>query len=109
MKAEKTDLVGEENGGWSIAKRLLQFNDLMGDGNFIPRSDSLPEIFKKYVIDNEGQREQVLDIEMKRAAYKLTQIRAAEEQCAGAGTFATSTFKHLSTQLESEVWTLLYL
>ena len=74
----------------------------MGEGNFIPRSDSLPDIFKKYVIDNQGQREQILDIEMKRAAYKLTQTRAAEEQRApGAATFATSTFKHLSTQLES--------
>ena len=103
VRAEKADLVGEENAGWSIAKRLLQFErSAVGDGNFIPRSDSLPEIFKKYVIDNEGQREQVLDIEMKRAAYKLTQTRAAEEQRApGAATFATSTFKHLSTQLES--------
>ena len=39
----------------------------------------------------------------KRQAYKLTQTRAAEEQRSpGAATFATSTFKHLSTQLESE-------
>ena len=41
VKAEKRDLVGQENRGWGIAKRLLQFErSAVGEGSFIPRSSS---------------------------------------------------------------------
>jgi len=103
VKAEKSNLVGQENEGWSIAKRLLQFERAaVGGGDFIPRSDSLPQLLKSYAPDDQAQRSRVLDIEIDRAAYRLTQLRAAEEtKSASVQTFATSTFKHLSTQLES--------
>ena len=103
VKAEKINLVGRENEGWGIAKRLLQFErSAVGDGDFIPRSDSLPQLLKKYAPDNSAQRDRVLAIELHRAAYRLTQRRAREEQKSMATpTFATSAFKHLSSQLES--------
>ena len=37
----------------------FSLNDLQ-ETVIIPRSDSLPEIFKKYVIDNEAQRRRFL-------------------------------------------------
>ena len=103
VKADKVDLIGRENEGWGIAKRLLQFErSAVGDGDFIPRSDSLPELLATYAPGDMAKRDRVLDIEMHRAAYKLTQRRASEEQKTSATpTFATSTFKHLSSQLES--------
>ncbi len=103
VKAEKINLVGRENEGWGIAKRLLQFErSAVGDGDFIPRSDSLPQLLTKYAPDNSAQRDRVLAIELHRAAYRLTQRRAREEQKSMATpTFATSAFKHLSSQLES--------
>ena len=71
-------------------------------GILIPRSDSLPDLLVTYAPDDMAKRDRVLDIEMHRAAYKLTQRRTSEEQKTSATpTFATSTFKHLSSQLES--------
>ena len=103
VKADKTDLIGRENEGWGIAKRLLQFErSAVGDGDLIPRSDSLPELLAKYAANDVARRDRVLTIEMHRAAYELTQRRSVEEQkTSGTPTYATSTFKHLSTQLES--------
>ena len=103
VKADKTDLIGRENEGWGIAKRLLQFErSAVGDGDLIPRSDSLPELLAQYAPDDVARRDRVLTIEMHRAAYELTRRRSVEEQkTSGTPTYATSTFKHLSTQLES--------
>ena len=104
VKAEKRDLVGQENRGWGIAKRLLQFErSAVGEGSFIPRSSSLPEILQGYAPGDVAARNRVLDHEMRKAAFYLTKKRAAAEQkTPGAATFATSTFKHLSTRLESD-------
>jgi len=104
VKAEKRDLVGQENRGWGIAKRLLQFErSAVGEGSFIPRSSSLPEILQGYAPGDVAARNRVLDHEMRKAAFDLTKKRAAAEQkTPGAATFATSTFKYLSTRLESD-------
>lgn len=104
VKALKADLVGRENDGWSIAKRLLQFErNAVGDGSFIPRADGLATLLKRYAPNDVSARKQVLAIEMHRAAYGLTVARTKEEQKnLGAPTFATSTLKYLSTQIESD-------
>ena len=103
VKAYKNDLVGQENRGWSIAKRLLQMErSAVGDGSFIPRAGNLPEVLEQYAPDDPAARDRVLQHEMQRAAFQLTQQRAAAEQkTPGAATFATSTFKYQSTRLES--------
>ncbi|MEM7018753.1 MAG: acyl-CoA dehydrogenase family protein [Pseudomonadota bacterium] len=102
-KAVKADLVGKENEGWGIAKRLMQYErSSVGEGNFIPRGDSLVDIFKRTGANDEAMRDEVARVEITGAAYRLTQKRAVEEsKQTGAATFATSTFKYLSTELES--------
>ena len=103
VKAYKNDLVGQENRGWSIAKRLLQMErSAVGDGSFIPRAVNLPEVLEQYAPDDPAARDRVLQHEMQKAAFQLTRQRAAAEQkTPGAATFATSTFKYRSTRLES--------
>ena len=83
---------------------MLQFErSAVGEGSFIPRSSSLPEILQGYAPGDVAARNRVLDHEMRKAAFDLTKKRAAAEQkTPGAATFATSTFKHLSTRLESD-------
>ena len=62
-----------------------------------------PEILQGYAPGDVAARNRVLDHEMRKAAFDLTKKRAAAEQkTPGAATFATSTFKHLSTRLESD-------
>ncbi len=103
VKAYKNDLVGQENRGWSIAKRLLQIErSAVGDGSFIPRAGALPDVLKQYTPHDPAARDRVLQHEMYKAAFQLTRQRsAAEQKTPGAATFATSTFKYLSTKLES--------
>ena len=99
----KADLVGRENDGWSIAKRLLQFErDSVSQGEFLPRGGSLPEVLKRYAPDDPSARDTVLRLEMDHAAFALTRRRAVQERReAGTGTFVTSAFKMLSSELES--------
>lgn len=104
VKAYKNELVGQENRGWSVAKRLLQIERCaVGTGSFIPRSGALPDVLRLYTPDDPAAWDRVLQHEMLEAAFQLTQQRAAAEQqkTPGAATFATSTFKYLSTRLES--------
>ena len=103
VRAYKNDLVGQENHGWTIAKRLLQIErSAVGGGSFIPKSGPLPEVLKRYAPADPAARDRVLQLEMRRASYQLTRQRAAAEQeTPGAATFATSSFKYLSSRLES--------
>jgi alkylation response protein AidB-like acyl-CoA dehydrogenase len=103
VKVPKNDLVGEENDGWTIAKRLLQHErNAVSKGEFLPRGGSLPMVLKHYAENDPAARENVLRIEVDDAAFQLTKMRAVEESReAGTGTFATSTFKLLSSEIES--------
>lgn len=102
VKVEKPNLVGGENNGWSIAKRVLQHErSSVGNGQFLAKGGSLPAVLQRFAHDA-AARENVLRIEMDDAAFDLTRVRAAEENReGGTPTFATSTFKYLSTELES--------
>ena len=99
----KVDLVGHENDGWSIAKRLLQFErDSVSRGEFLPQGGSLPDVLKRYASDDPLARDTVARWEMDHAAFALTRQRAVQESKeAGTGTFVTSAFKMLSSELES--------
>ncbi|MFP6816628.1 MAG: acyl-CoA dehydrogenase family protein [Pseudomonadales bacterium] len=103
VKVDKSDRIGQENDGWGIAKRLLQYErSSVGDGQFLARGGSLPAVLDRYAADDPAARENALRIEMDDAAFRLTRARAAEENRDGSvATFATSTFKYLSTTLES--------
>lgn len=100
--ASKADLVGQENHGWSVAKRLLQFERAsVGAGRFLPRGSALPAVLKSYAPEDSAARQSALCIEIDDAAFQLTRKRAAEETHGGTPTFTTSIFKYISSELES--------
>ena len=102
VKAAKADLVGQENRGWTIAKRLLQHerSSISGGGSGIGSTESLPELLQRYAPDDPAPRNEVLGIQMDGAAFALTRTRAQQEsRGARTPTFATSTFKYVSTEI----------
>ena len=110
VKALKANLVGQENRGWTIAKRLLQHEraSISGPGGGIRTRGSLTDLAKRYAGDHGGRiadpatRDEVASIEMDARALALTLRRAAEENSAGrTETFATSMFKYYSTELDA--------
>ena len=102
VRVPKADLVGPVNEGWTIAKRLLQYErSSVSEGRFLPRGGPLRAVLREYARDDSGRRDEALRLEMDDAAFQLTKRRAAEETRGGVGTFATSTFKMLSSELES--------
>ena len=103
VRAARADLVGRENGGWSIAKRLLQHERASisgGDAGGLGSGGSLREIYSRHAPDDGSARRQVVDIQMDSEAFALTRRRAAEENReGGTPTFATSTFKYIASEL----------
>ena len=111
--AQKEDLVGELNKGWTVGKRLLQFErsgigGLSGGARGIDPGRSLVKIAKKYVGESDGQisdpsvRRTLLDMNMKRVAFQLTAKRANEENKSGIPGAATSIFKLVGAALQRD-------
>ena len=103
VKAAKADLIGQENRGWTIAKRLLQHErSFVSGGGALATSEPLPQLALRYLgetPDPERQNE-IRRVQMDAAAFKLTQRRAAEEsRDANTATFATSMFKYYATEI----------
>lgn len=105
--AEKRDLVGTLNDGWTVGKRLLQ-HERSGQGGLgagAQRSKpvgvtidlEMPDVFRDYVDDpaiTPELRARVVDWQMRSAAFRLTQKRAGEESRDGKTPGeATSVFK----------------
>jgi alkylation response protein AidB-like acyl-CoA dehydrogenase len=110
VTALKANLIGRENRGWTIAKRLLQYEraSISGPGGGIRTEGALPELAKRYAgaegtqIADPATRAAVAAIEMDARAFALTLKRASEENRAGrTETFATSMFKYYSTELDA--------
>lgn len=108
VKADRNDLIGEENQGWSVGKRLLQHerSSVSGGGggiaSAIPIIDgTLIELMQHYAPNDHSARENVLSVEMDDSAFQLTLKRVAEEQrIGGTESSAGSTFKYLFTEFE---------
>ncbi|MAK62885.1 MAG: acyl-CoA dehydrogenase [Ponticaulis sp.] len=94
VKVPKDQLVGRLNGGWEIAKRLLQYErsniSATGFGSARQGVPELYEIAKKYVgTDENGKlldkdmRAHLADVMMADKAFKLTIARSAEQAKAG--------------------------
>ena len=89
----KDNLVGPLNGGWTIGKRLLQFERVgAGTPRRAPQTRPLPEVAKSYVgIDATGRladpdlRARLTDYEINALAVTQTSKRLAEEARAGHG------------------------
>ncbi|MBV1878671.1 MAG: acyl-CoA dehydrogenase family protein [Pseudomonadales bacterium] len=112
--AKREDLVGELNKGWTIAKRLLQFErsgigGLSGAGNNkkkAKQTNEFAQLAKAYSGEENGQiadagaREMVLNHSMLDKAFKLTAQRVAEENRSGKTPGATtSIFKLVGSTL----------
>ncbi|HEY9234453.1 MULTISPECIES: acyl-CoA dehydrogenase family protein [Phenylobacterium] len=108
-RAEKKDLVGPLNGGWTIAKRLLQHerSGLSGaGGGGYAGGRSLPKLAKDYVgVDAQGRladtdlRTRLILNEMDGRAFQQTAVRAMMEAKGNSGpSAATSIMKNAGTR-----------
>ena len=111
--AAKDDLVGDLNKGWTVGKRLLQFErsgigGLSGGARPSEAGTSLPDIAKKYVGEAAGRisdptiREKVTTLNMNRASFRLTAQRANAENKSGTPGAATSIFKLYGAALQQD-------
>jgi alkylation response protein AidB-like acyl-CoA dehydrogenase len=86
-RAEKDDMVGPLNGGWTVGKRLLQHERSGQGGNrMMSGGPNVVEAAKKYVgLDEEGRiadsdlRTRVAKYAIDAKAHQLTILRAVEE------------------------------
>jgi alkylation response protein AidB-like acyl-CoA dehydrogenase len=98
-RAEKDDMVGPLNGGWTVGKRLLQ-HERSGQGG--PRmmgggGASVPELAKEYVgVDDKGRiadpdlRARIARYQIDAKAHALTLLRAVEEAKGNVNPSATT-------------------
>ena len=113
--ARKEDLVGELNKGWTVAKRLLQYERSGPSGanssrkNVKPKMNSLARLALDYVGDSGGKiaepalREKVLKQVMLERSFQLTARRVGEEsKSSGAPGAATSIFKYVGSTLSKD-------
>ena len=112
--ARKDDLVGELNKGWTVGKRLLQFErgsmaTLVGGAAVREAGPTLEGEAKKYLGDENGRiadgavRERVIAHNINDQAFRLTQRRTVEEAKDGRTPGpATSIFKMYGTELQQD-------
>jgi alkylation response protein AidB-like acyl-CoA dehydrogenase len=107
-RAEKKNLVGPLNGGWTIGKRLLQHerSGISGAGaGMFGTGKSLDDLAKEYVgVDENGRiadhdlRTRIIRNAMEWRAFQQTAVRAMMEAKGNAGpTAATSIMKNAGT------------
>ena len=109
----KANLIGEENKGWTIAKRLLQHERSMisgmglatGGGSGTKRTSGLAEIGKKYAgVDNRNRlvdpllRAKIARHDLNSRAFGLTLQRMGEEMKAGGPSATASMGKYYGTE-----------
>jgi len=113
--ARKEDLIGELNKGWTVAKRLLQY-ERSGPGdsgaparNEKPQLNVYARIAKDYQGEGDGKladasvRERITRQLMQEKSLQLTARRVAEEsRSTGAPGAATSIFKYVGSTLAKD-------
>jgi alkylation response protein AidB-like acyl-CoA dehydrogenase len=111
--AQKDDLIGELNKGWTVGKRLLQFErsgigGLAGGNRRAAPGSGLVKFAKRYVGEHDGRiadadvRHTITTFNMNRAAFRLTAQRANEENKSGIPGAATSIFKLYGAALQQD-------
>lgn len=106
-----TDIIGPLNEGWTVGKRLLQYERSTHAGINISGTQGrvdevpLPDIFRGLlltdnvsgrILDND-QRSALVDWQVRQRAFELTQRRAIEEAQARAPGFTSSAVKLAGT------------
>jgi alkylation response protein AidB-like acyl-CoA dehydrogenase len=118
VKVPKENLMGPLNGGWTIAKRLLQFereniSASLGQGGSPTMGQAtggVADAAKKYVgLDETGRladpdlRRRLIDHTMENKAFQLTTRRAALEASANQGpSAATSIMKYAGAKIAQD-------
>ena len=108
VRVPKKNVVGELNQGWTVGKRLLQYERTsiggMG-GSSAQTGYGLAELAKRYLGDDDGKiadattRDDVIEHRITDIAYGLTVRRSGEEMRTGkAPTFLSSMFKLYGTE-----------
>jgi alkylation response protein AidB-like acyl-CoA dehydrogenase len=109
--AQKKDLVGPLNGGWTIAKRLLQHERSglsgAGGGGMFGSAKSLDTLAKEYVgLDEKGRiadsdlRTRIVNNAIDARAFQQTAMRAMMEAKGNSGpSAATSIMKNAGTRV----------
>ena len=115
--AQKADLVGEVNKGWTVGKRLLQHErsgmESLVNGGAKGDAMSLVGQAKQHLGDTGGQisdpayRAEVLKYEMDNQVFRLAQRRAVEESEGGTPGAVTSIFKVYGSELQQTYYDLL--
>ncbi len=106
VRASKRNVVGEVNKGWTVAKRLLQYERTsiggIGGGQ---RTTSLEELATEYLGTRDGRiadadvRGDILRHRMNDRAFALTVRRSGEQMAAGVAPGALSSmFKYYGTE-----------
>ena len=115
-RALRKNVIGQVNDGWTVAKRLLQYERTMigGIGGGSQRRRSVADIAKEYVgVDNgrlsdESLRHDVTQHAMDDRAYSLTIKRNAEEsKSTKAPSFVSSMFKLYGTEQNKKRYELM--
>ena len=117
VKVPKENLWGPRDGGWTVGKRLLQFerdsiSAGLGGGNIGGAATALAveDYAKKYVgLDETGRladadlRRRLIDHKMENKAFQLTVRRAAEEAKSNQGpSAASSIMKYAGAKIAQE-------
>jgi len=105
-RASRKNVIGQVNDGWTVAKRLLQYERTMiGGGGGGQKVASVADIAKRYVGVTEGRindaslREQIVTHAMDDRAFGLTVKRNIEESKSNkAPSFVSSMFKFYGTE-----------
>jgi alkylation response protein AidB-like acyl-CoA dehydrogenase len=110
VKVPKTQLVGELNKGWTIAKRLLQHERQMisgigGNSALGGSGGKLSDLAKQYAGESDGRiahqqiRDDVVEHGINDRAFQLTLARSGEEAKAGQqNASVASIFKYYGTE-----------
>jgi acyl-CoA dehydrogenase len=110
VSAEKHNIVGDLNQGWSVAKRLLQYertlmselSEMSVGPKFTPAQAALHYLpLKDGVISNTGLRQKLAQYDMDAMSLELAKQKAYEEGKLGKlNPSATSFFKFYATELD---------
>ncbi|HXA38804.1 MAG TPA: acyl-CoA dehydrogenase family protein [Phenylobacterium sp.] len=109
-RAEKDDMVGPLNGGWTVGKRLLQHERSGQGGSRMMAGLPVDELAKKYVgVDDRGRiadpdlRTRIAKHQIDAKAHALTMARAAAEAKGNVNPSATtSVMKNSGTWIGQE-------
>ena len=110
--AQKADLVGGLNKGWTVAKRLLQHErsgiSMLASGGNRETGAELHDLARLYVGEEDGRirdaglRQTIAKHYIDGQAFRLTQRRTVEESQGSTPGPATSIFKYYGANLRKE-------